>query len=233
MQSLVGTILEQYLGDYFSNFSKDKFNMSLLRGEISVHDLIFSDNLNKRLDFPFKLKYGQLGKLEIKIESGIFKGGLKMRATISDVLLCFEMLEMKQWSKETIISRYQEMKKHAMKAFEKALGIFTREFSNDKENQDGMSAQVESIIANLTIDIEQVYIRFEDEGLKFAIGILVPNLNCLSCDKNFSLSQWIDDPSVLYKKIAIDDISVFINTKDTFKPLAKQIYLTESLAERL
>lgn len=69
--------------------------MSLLKGEISVHDLIFSDNLNKRLDFPFKLKYGQLGKLEIKIESGILTGGLKMKATISNVLLCFEMLEMK------------------------------------------------------------------------------------------------------------------------------------------
>lgn len=76
-----------------------------------------------------------------------------------------------------------------MKAFEKALGIFTRELSNDKENKEGMSAKVEEIIANLTIDVEQVYIRFEDEGLKFAIGILVPNLNCLSCDKNFEPSQ--------------------------------------------
>ena len=41
--------------------------MNLLKGEISVQDLIFKDSLNDRINFPFKLKYGQLGKLEIKV----------------------------------------------------------------------------------------------------------------------------------------------------------------------
>ena len=66
MQSLVGMVLEKYLGDFFINFSRDKFTMSILSGLISVQDLIFKESINERLNFPFKLKYGQLGKLEIK-----------------------------------------------------------------------------------------------------------------------------------------------------------------------
>jgi len=30
MESLIGHILSQYLGDYFSNFSREKFSMSVL-----------------------------------------------------------------------------------------------------------------------------------------------------------------------------------------------------------
>jgi hypothetical protein len=63
MESLIGMLLERFLGDYFCNFSRDKFSLSLLKGEISVTDLIFSNDVNDRINFPMKLKYGQLGKL--------------------------------------------------------------------------------------------------------------------------------------------------------------------------
>ena len=69
MESLIGMLLERFLGDYFSNFSRDKFSLSLMKGEISVKDLIFSNSINDRINFPMKLKYGQLGKLEIKVSS--------------------------------------------------------------------------------------------------------------------------------------------------------------------
>ena len=112
-----------------------------------------------------------------------------------------------------------------MEAFEKVMETFTKEINNDKEKEDGLSAQFEQIMANMTIDIERVHFRFEDEDLHYAIGILIPNINCLSCDKTFSPMDWINDPSVLYKKLKIDDISVYINTKSTFKSLQEMIYL--------
>ena len=69
MQSLIGTVLERYLGDYFENFSSDKFSMNLMKGEISLENLILKNTFNDRMNFPFKLKYGQLGKLVITTQS--------------------------------------------------------------------------------------------------------------------------------------------------------------------
>ena len=40
-------------------------------------------------------------------------------------------------------------------------------------------------MANLKIEIENVYIRFEDEQLEFCIGLLVPEIKCLSTDEHF------------------------------------------------
>ena len=49
---------------------------------------------------------------------------------ISDVFLCCEMLDMKHWSKETILSKYGELKKHTLEAFEKALGLYMGELGD-------------------------------------------------------------------------------------------------------
>ena len=39
--------------------------MNLMKGEISLENLILKNTFNDRMNFPFKLKFGQLGKLVI------------------------------------------------------------------------------------------------------------------------------------------------------------------------
>ena len=75
------------------------------------------------------------------------------------------MLDMQQWSKELVLSKYQELKKHLLKAFEKQLAIVNGEFKNAKEGGDANWGGVEAILANLKIEIDKVYVRFEDEDL--------------------------------------------------------------------
>jgi hypothetical protein len=47
---------------------------------------------------------------------------------VSEILLCFEMLEMKDWSKETVLNKYEELKKHMLSVFEKQLDVIHGEF---------------------------------------------------------------------------------------------------------
>ena len=46
-----------------------------------------------------------------------------MSCKVKDVFLCFEMLEMENWKKETVISKDQELKKFTLEGFEKSLEI--------------------------------------------------------------------------------------------------------------
>ena len=122
-----------------------------------------------------------------------------LECKVSEVLLCFEMLDMPQWSKETVTSKYEELKKYLLSVFEKQLDIVHGEFQNSKE---GVSSETgHSIFANLSIEIEKVYVRFEDEDLEFSIGFLLPKVNCRSTDKNYTPMRNITDTAVVYKSI--------------------------------
>ena len=134
MESLVGHILTQYLGDYFVNFSRDNLSLSLFSGSIKLQNLIFRTDINKRMSFPFKLKYGQLGSLEIKLQSytNIARG---MQCMVSDVFLCFEPLGMEKWSKENVLAKYQELKKFTLELLEKQIGIQFGELEKTKEQE--------------------------------------------------------------------------------------------------
>lgn len=71
------------------------------------------------------------------------------------------MLDMEHWRKETVIRKYQELKKFTLESFEKQLSIVHGEFEKTKEEVS--SETLQSILANIKIDIENIYIRFEDE----------------------------------------------------------------------
>lgn len=49
--------------------------------------------------------------------------------------------------------------------------------------------------------------------------MLIPNIKQISTDKHFVPQEEITDMNILYKKLLIDDVSIFINTKDTYRPL--------------
>ena len=60
------------------------------------------------------------------------------------------------------MSKYQELKKHLLTMFEKQLSILHGD--NKTEHQEATSSSSASaILANLKIEIEKTYVRFEDE----------------------------------------------------------------------
>ena len=91
--------------------------MNLYNMTCSIEDLIFDGRLARRLPVPLKVKFGRLGQLRVSIPNvlNVAKDGLKIH--ISDVFLCFEMLEVQDWSEETVISKFQANKKHDLKVF--------------------------------------------------------------------------------------------------------------------
>jgi len=147
-----------------------------------------------------------------------------MSCKISEVFLCFEMLEMKDWQKETVIQKYQQSKRFHLDNFEKQLGIVHGELKKSKREVN--SETMQQIIANLKIEVEKICIMFEDEDLKFSIGLLLPSIKCLSTSDDFNAVRGqIEDVAVLFKKMQVSDVSAFINTSNSFQSLDQTLQL--------
>jgi hypothetical protein len=70
----------------------------------------------------------------------------------------------------------------------------------------GLSFSKESLdklIANINIEIENVYLMFEEPNLKFSIGLLLPNIKVQSLDELWNKIDFIEDPSLIAKLLTI------------------------------
>ena len=85
------------------------------------------------------------------------------------------------------------------------------------ELRDETASRVTRAKNEIKIEIENIYIRFEDEQLKFSMGYLLPKIDVVPTDKNFvEAVEHITDLAVLFKKLKVDDVSAFINTGNNF-----------------
>ena len=67
---MLKSIIDKYLKEYFLNYSKDTFNISLVKGEASLNELIVNtEKVNQDFDdlnIPYKMNFGLLKRLKIK-----------------------------------------------------------------------------------------------------------------------------------------------------------------------
>lgn len=72
----------------------------------------------------------------------------------------------------------------------------------EKTAEEVTSENIQKILANLKIEVENVYVRFEDETLRFSMGLLLPKVSCLSTKFNFEESDdVIEQVDEIFKKI--------------------------------
>lgn len=71
----------------------------------------------------------------------------------------------------------------------------------------------------MTIEIENIYIRFEDSNLKFDIGVLIPKIETMSMSKLWEFVERVTDTTVLYKSLTIAKADAFINYGDSHQAL--------------
>jgi hypothetical protein len=84
------------------------------------------------------------------------------------------MLEVEKWNEETVIKSYQSAKRSRIKTYEQNTDQFYSHLTQG--SKDDTTDLFHQILANLSVEIENVYVRFEDANLKLDIGILIPRI---------------------------------------------------------
>ena len=141
VEKIVGLILESKLKPYFENFSSENFKYSYMTGDVKMENLIFSQDITKRLNVPVKLRYGRVNSLNIKMPNilkiyNILKDGIDIE--IDQVFLCFEMLELSNWSKENVLDTYQALKRHILDTFEDHMKMLRTQVKKERIAPNGV-----------------------------------------------------------------------------------------------
>lgn len=111
VDSIIVPILTSVLGDYFINFNTNNFKTSFFSGEIQLTNLIFNKKILETLSVPLRLKFGMIGNITLTLPSLLSLTSQGIKVKVSNIFLCLEMLEVKKWSEELVIKKYQASKK--------------------------------------------------------------------------------------------------------------------------
>jgi|LauGreDrversion4_2_1035121.scaffolds.fasta_scaffold38019_1 hypothetical protein len=72
-----------------------------------------------------------------------------------------------------------------------------------------MSSTVLSIIQNIEVTIERVYLRIED-SYPFALGILIPSITMKTADQDWKIGQKNPNTEIAFKVVRIEGFSIFM-----------------------
>ena len=197
VDSVISPILGKVLADYFINFNSKNFKTNFFRGEISLTNLIFNQKILQGLSLPLRLKFGMLGKLTLQLPSLLnLSDGLKIQ--ISNVFLCLEMLEVAKWSEQQVVKKYQQSKEQSLTTLQHNTDIVYADLG--KEENSILTAEfLHKTLANIKIEISNVYLMFEDQTFNFSTGLLLPKIEVNSLNDLWDKIDHIEDPSVILK----------------------------------
>jgi len=181
----IRNVISLYIHDYFYNFGAENFKTNFLAGTISMSDLILNNKILESFPSPFKLTFGMIGSMEIKVPSFIKLTSYGINIKVSDVFICLSMKKVDKWNKESVYKKYQDMKQQSIETLMRRSEVLNEK--NKSFASTGLSFTGESLdklITNINIEIENVYLMFEEPTtLKFSIGLLLPTIKVQSLDE--------------------------------------------------
>jgi hypothetical protein len=66
-EALVERLLNQTLGEFIENFSAENLSIGIWSGEVILKNIEFRKDVMKKLNLPFRIRYGRLGCLKMNI----------------------------------------------------------------------------------------------------------------------------------------------------------------------
>ena len=117
-----------------------------------------------------------LGNLHVTVPSFLKITTQGLRVTISNVFLCFEMLEVDKWNEQNVKNKYQNAKKASLKTHENNVDVVYAQYQKDDKMSGFTHETLLQIAANVQITVENVFLMFQEPNLKFSIGLLLPEI---------------------------------------------------------
>ena len=62
---------------------------------------------------------------------------------------------------------------------------------------------------------------YEDKSFRFQIGLLIPKVQVKSMDEFWEIIECVEDTSVLFKKLNVDNVSFYVNHSHNFRSINK------------
>lgn len=108
------------------------------------------------------------------------------------------MLEVSKWSEDLVVKKYQYSKNQSLSTLQHNTDIVYADLG--KEEKSILTTEfLHKTLANIKIEILNVYLMFEDQTFNFSTGLLLPRIEVNSLNELWEKIDKIEDPSVITK----------------------------------
>ena len=217
IENLVSSLLVPYLQQYVENFDKKNLNIAVLRGVASLKDVKLKeyalDNISDLI--PFYISFSHISLLEFDVPYT----SLNTKSVIcklKDVYIVLRPKLKRPYNKEDEKNRMTDLKRHVMDQFERDQ-VTKYQKEKEKENQKAGAEEagffdklIETIINNLSIKVENIHVRYQDDNNCVA-GFSLESMEIHSTDENFEKRFRRDLGELAYKMFSMAKLAVYLN----------------------
>ena len=211
-------MLNKVLGDWLEGIDSKSLNLSLLSGSVRLGPIQVKHEAINSLGFPFTLRAGFVNEINVSIP--VMSIGSKAMVINIDGLYIFASPKSKaEWNPDTELDNQKKAKKAQLDNFE----VMSKE---ELPSDPGFTGRlVAKIIDNVQINVNGVYIRYEDSISSkdpFALGIVLKKLEVYTCNDQWE-REFREDAKINYRKVGIEGFSVFLDYGSTRQVTLKEV----------
>eukprot|EP00808_Paulinella_micropora_P013263 g68077.t1 len=212
LESLVTSLLNQYLGMFIEGLDPEQLQMNVWSGEVDLQNLKLKSSCLDQLHLPIKLKAGSVGRLRLALNWAKLSSE-PVKVELSDIYLISELEKVHTF--EEAVERTNALQDKLMKL--KAMEEFELSFGDVKTDDSFVAALSQKIIDNLQISVKRVHFRFESAGFRgytkpMALGLFLQEFTAVTTDAMWR-PMFVADESVTYKKVVVQNFALYLSTK--------------------
>jgi hypothetical protein len=210
-EGIIANVLNQVLGQFIEGIESSQLNVSILSGDVELFNLAIKSDILDKLPLPFKLKYGKVGRVFVDVPvTGLLSKPLKVE--VSEIFIMIEAKSEAEFSAEVIKEAFINSTLAQLEQIEE----YFKSQIEIKGNESGfVMGIVNRIIDNIQVDVENIYIRFEDEisnpNLPYAVGVSLEAFSLYTSNERFE-REFVSGNDKTHKTAKIKNFQVYLNT---------------------
>lgn len=214
-ESVAVELVNYILGDYIENLDTSQLKLGIWGGDINLKDLDIKQSAIDDLDLPFRVSYGHIGKLTLKIPwQSLYSATYS--ATVEGIYMIIVPKSGVKYDAAKEQKLQRESKQRELARIEL---VKQQEAERDKPKEEKQDTFVEKltaqIIKNLQIRIRNIHIRYEDNftilGHPFSFGITLYNLSFDTTDENWEPCVLDVSARIVHKLVDISSFGLYWN----------------------
>ncbi|XP_069079572.1 intermembrane lipid transfer protein VPS13C-like [Pleurodeles waltl] len=219
LESVVADLLNRYLGDYVENLDRSQLKLGIWGGNVALDNLQIRENALSELDVPFKVKFGQIDKLNLKIPWKNLYGEAVV-ATLQGLYILVVPGSSIKYDAEKEDKQLQEAKQRELSKIEEALQKAADKDKKKEEKKDTFLEKLATqIVKNLQVKITSIHVRFEDDitdpTMPFSFGVTLGELSLLTTNETWIPCILNEAAKIIYKLVRLDCFSAYWNVNSS------------------
>ncbi|XP_064471874.1 intermembrane lipid transfer protein Vps13-like isoform X2 [Ornithodoros turicata] len=233
-ESLVVELLNNVLGDYVENLDTSQLKLGIWGGDVNLKDLDIKQSAIDDFELPFRVSYGHIDKLTLKIPWKNLYGS-PVSAVVEGVYVIIVPKSGIKYDPEKEKKLLKEAKQRELDRIELVKQKEAQKDNPKGEKQDTfMEKLTAQIIKNLQIRVKNIHIRYEDAFTipkhPFSFGITLFNLSFDTTDENWDLCILDESVKLVHKLVNINSFAVYWNCNSEHF-LGNEAWVTKNLLQ--